>query len=112
MLARGGVVCAGLIAYSIAFTADSVTEMVEAASGLGGPIILVLVCFALFSKLGNHVSAMVAMLSSVTTWFVGNYVYPLEAPVITTVAVCLGSYLLTVVFSKKASVEASLPIEN
>ena len=102
LLARGGVVCAGLIAYSIAFSADSVTAMVEAASGLGGPIILVLVCFAIFTTIGNHISAMVAMLMSVTTWFVGNYVYPLEAPVITTVAVCLLSYLLTVPFTKKA----------
>lgn len=101
LLARGGVVCSGLIAYSIAFTAESVTEMVEAASGLGGPIILVLVCFALFTKLGDHLSAMVAMIMSVATWFVGNYVYPLEAPVITTVIVCFLSYLAMVPWAKK-----------
>lgn len=98
MLARGGVVCSGLIAYGVAFTSESVTEMVEAASGLGGPVILVLVCFALFSKLGNHISATVSICMSLTAWFVGNYVWPIEAPVIMTVVVCLLSYLGTVPF--------------
>ena len=107
LLARGGVVCSGLIAYSIAFSADSVTEMVETASGLGGPVILVLVSFALFTKVGNQVSAIIAMMTSIGTWFIAHFVWDVSAPVIMTVVMCFLSYVATLPFVGEADKAAS-----
>jgi solute:Na+ symporter, SSS family len=99
-LARSGVFVSGLVAYGIAFTSDSVTGLVETASSLGGPTILVMSSFALFTKKGNATSALVAMVSSVVAWFAGHFVFEVEAPVIGTVIVCFVSYLMTIPFIK------------
>ena len=93
-MARTGVFISGIAAYLIAFSSDSVTELVETASSLGGPTILVMVSFALFSKLGDELTAVVAMGSSLITWFLGHFVFEWDAPVIVTVIVCLVSFLL------------------
>lgn len=98
--ARLGVFVSGLLAYLIAFSSDSVTELVETASSLGGPTILVIVSFALFSKFGSQRSAVAAMVASVLTWFLGHFVFAWEAPVLATVGVCLGTYVLVGVFEK------------
>lgn len=105
LAARLGSLGAGLGAYGIAFTSDSVTELVEMASGLGGPIILVMTCFALFTKVGNHVCAWVAMVSALVTWVVGHLVLELEAPVLLTVVVCLGMYVLSLLWTGPARKE-------
>lgn len=107
LIARVGVLLSGAVAYGITFSSDSVTEMVETASSLGGPTILVMVCFALFTKIGNHISALVAMGTSLVVWFVSHFIIEAEAPVIWTVLSCLGSYLLTVPFVSKVE-EADL----
>lgn len=100
LLARVGVLSSGVIAYGLTFSSDSVTEMVETASSLGGPTILVMVCFALFTKVGNHISALVAMVTSLVVWFTTHFILESEAPVIWTVLSCLVSYLVTVPFVK------------
>ncbi len=105
-LARSFVLLSGMVAYLITFSSESVTDMVETASSLGGPTILVMVCFALFTKIGNHINAIIAMLVSLLTWFVSHFVIEFEAPVILTVVMCLVSYLVTVPFTKRWSVEA------
>jgi solute:Na+ symporter, SSS family len=107
LIARVGVMISGLIAYGITFSSESVTGLVETASSLGGPTILVMVCFALFTKMGNHISALVAMTTSIVVWFVSHFVIEAQAPVIWTVLSCLGSYLLTVPFVGKVE-EAAL----
>lgn len=99
ILARGGVFISGLIAYGIAFTTDSVTELVETASSLGGPTILVMTSFALFSKRGNALSAYLAMSFSIGTWFLTHFVFESETPVLWTVFACLMSYVATMPFT-------------
>ncbi len=100
-LARSFVFLSGLIAYGIAFTSDSVTGLVETASSLGGPSILVMSCFALFTKTGNSWSALLAMSASIVAWFLGHFVWQVDAPVLLTVATCLSVYLLSLVRFKK-----------
>jgi SSS family solute:Na+ symporter len=102
ILARGGVFISGLIAYGIAFTSDSVTELVETASSLGGPTILVMTCFALFSTRGNAVSAYFAMTFSIVTWFLTHFVLESETPVLWTVLACFLSYVVTIPFTTMA----------
>lgn len=103
LLARGGVMASGLIAFLIALSGVSVTEMVETASGLGGPMILVLVCFALFTQLGNHVSALACIGVSVVVWFSAHFLWDSEMPVIWTVVGGVAAYLATTPFEKKES---------
>lgn len=102
-LARAFVFASGLIAYGVAFTSDSVTDLVETASSLGGPSILVMSCFALFTKSGNSFSALAAMSASILVWFLGHFVWQVDAPVLLTVATCLSVYLLSLMWIKKES---------
>lgn len=102
-LARAFVFASGLIAYGVAFTSDSVTDLVETTSSLGGPSILVMSCFALFTKSGNSFSALAAMSASILVWFLGHFVWQVDAPVLLTVATCLSVYLLSLMWIKKES---------
>ena len=95
IIARSSVLIAGLISYGIAFTSDSIISLVELASTLGGPTILVITVFGLFLPKGNATSAMVGILSSVTVWVLTNFVIEVEAPVLLTVGTCAAGYLVT-----------------
>ncbi len=106
LIARGGVLLSGLIAYGIAFTSDSITGLVELASSLGGPSILVMTSIALFVKKGNHVNAMIAFVGSILTWGVCHFVFEMEFPVLMTVVMCGAGYFLSLPFTKTAGKEA------
>lgn len=95
IIARGGVLISGLIAYGIAFTSDSITGLVELASSLGGPSILVMTVIALFVKRGDATNAMIAMIGSVLAWVLGHFVFEMEFPVLLTIVVCGLSYFLS-----------------
>lgn len=90
--ARIGVLISGLLAYAIAFMSDSITGLVETASGLGGPSILVLTIIALWVKKGRAINANLAILASIIAWAISHFVIKLEYPVIVTVAACVLTY--------------------
>lgn len=100
IIARGGVFISGVIAYVIAFMSESVTDLVESASALGGPSILVLTSIALFSKRGNSINAMIAIVVSIVAWLVAHYVMETEFPVILTVVACGLSYFMSLPLSR------------
>lgn len=104
IFARGGVLIAGLIAYGIAFTSDSIVGLVELASSLGGPSILVMTSIALFVKKGNAVNAMVAFIGSIIAWVVSHFVFEIEFPVMLTIVVCGASYFLSLPFSRERKI--------
>jgi SSS family solute:Na+ symporter len=95
IIARGGVILSGVISYVIAFMSDSIMELVETASSLGGPSILVLSLIALYVKKGNALNAHIAVGSSVITWVLGHFVWQVEYPVILTVVSCLCFYFIS-----------------
>ncbi len=96
IIARAGVLASGVVAYIIAFSSDSIISLVELASTLGGPTVLVITVFALFVPKGNATSAMVGILSSVFVWILTNFVIEVEAPVILTVMTCVVGYVITI----------------
>lgn len=96
IIARVGVLASGVVAYIIAFSSDSIISLVELASTLGGPTVLVITVFALFVPKGNATSAMVGILSSVFVWVLTNFVIEVEAPVILTVMTCVVGYVITI----------------
>lgn len=100
--ARLGTLFAGIIAYIIAFSSDSITGLVETASSLGGPTIFVLVMISLWEKQGDYRNALTAMTVSLVTWFLGHFYFETEFPVIMTVVMCGLSYFGSLfIFRKK-----------
>lgn len=101
LVARSATLLSGLMGFAIAFSSTSITGLVEMASSLGGPSILVVVIIALWVKKGNAVNANIAIASSVIMWFVGHYVLEVDYPVILTVIVCGISYFVTLPLTSK-----------
>jgi solute:Na+ symporter, SSS family len=102
IIARLGVLVSGGIAYLIAFMSDSITELVETASSLGGPSILIITSIALFSRKGGAVNAIFAMSMSILAWVISHYFWEIEFPIILTVIVCGVSYYLSVPFTRSS----------
>lgn len=110
LVARAATLVAGVIAYVIAYSSDSITELVETASSLGGPSILVITIAALWEKKGTAFNAIFAMTMSLFTWLLGHY-FELEFPVILTVIVCAVSYFGTLPFTKAAGASEKAKVE-
>lgn len=104
VIARLGVLLSGTIAYGIAFTSDSITGLVELASSLGGPSILVMTTIALFVKKGNATNAMFAFVGSIITWVVSHFVFEIDFPVMMTIVVCGASYFLSLPFGREEKI--------
>jgi Na+/proline symporter len=100
LVARGGTLFSGIIAYGIAFSSDSITDLVETASAMGGPSILVMTMIALWSKKGGAKNALFAIVASLVSWVLTQYFFEIEFPIILTVVVCGASYFLSLPFFK------------
>ena len=92
MIARGGTLISGIIGYFIAFSSESITELVEMASALGGPSVLIITIIALWVKWGSAANAVIAIVMSMIAWVIANYMIEIEYPIILTVVVCGVSY--------------------
>jgi SSS family solute:Na+ symporter len=100
LVARGGTLVAGILSYFIAFSSQSITGLVETASSLGGPSVLIITVIALWVKVGNSKNAIFAIVMSMITWLVTTFIIEVEYPVIMTVFVCAVAYFLSVPFTK------------
>lgn len=101
LIARGATLVSGLAGFAIAFSSTSITGLVELASSLGGPSILVIVIIALWVKRGTAINANIAMFMSIVTWFTAHYVLEVDYPVILTVLICGLSYFASLPFTTK-----------
>lgn len=110
-MARMGTLFSGLLAYAIALSSNSITHLVETASSLGGPTILVITVAALWDKKGSSLNAIIAIVMSLVAWIVGHYVIEVEFPVIMTVAVCALSYVGSLPFARLFEQKAEAEIE-
>lgn len=95
LLARVGVLFSGLVAYGIAFLSDSIVGLVELASSLGGPSILVMTIIALFVRRGDATNAIIAMTVSILAWVVSHFVLKVDFPVMITILACGAGYFLS-----------------
>jgi Na+/proline symporter len=103
--ARGCTLVVGLISYTIAYSSQSITGLVEIASSLGGPTILVLTMAALWEKRGSSFNAIFAMVMSIMTWILSHFILSIEFPILLTISVCALSYFGTLPFSRQMDVE-------
>lgn len=106
LVARLGTLASGVVAYFIAFSSESITGLVETASSLGGPSILIIILIALYVKKGNDKNAIFAMSMSLVTWVISHYVYQSEYPIILTVLACAVSYFASLPFTSTSEVES------
>ena len=86
LVARGGVLVLGILAYYLAIYGTTTYEMVEMASGLGSAGIFVISIFALFSKRGGPLAAGAALIVGLGVSVCGSYITPFD-----------GSYVISIV---------------
>jgi Na+/proline symporter len=95
----------GILAYVIAYSSDSIIDLVETASSLGGPTILVITIAALWDKRGTAFNALFAMIMSLVAWLLGHFIIEIEYPVIFTVGVCVLTYFGSMPFARSAIID-------
>ncbi|GIV59869.1 MAG: sodium:solute symporter [Rhodothermaceae bacterium] len=95
LLARGGVVTFGLVAYVMALHADGVYALVEEASAFGSAGLFVVIVTGLFTRIGGAWSALAALVTGVAVWIGGAYVVDAPYPYVTSLAAALLAYLST-----------------
>jgi SSS family solute:Na+ symporter len=108
LVARLGTLASGILAYTIAYSSQSITGLVETASSLGGPSILIITMIALWVKKGNSKNAIFAMLMSMATWAITNFLIEIEYPIILTVLMCAASYFLSLPFTKSETASMAI----
>jgi Na+/proline symporter len=99
-IARLCTLCSGIVAYVIAYSSDSIVGLVETASSLGGPTILVITMAALWDKRGTSINAIIAIGMSFISWIIAHFVIEIEFPVIFTIVICSVAYFGNVHFNE------------
>jgi SSS family solute:Na+ symporter len=107
LIARGGTLASGVLAYLIAHSSESITGLVETAASLGGPSILIITIMALWEKRGSALSANLSLVSSVLIWALAHFVWEIDYPILLTVTFCVLIYLGTLPFLEKEKAEFS-----
>ncbi|HEY0671756.1 MAG TPA: sodium:solute symporter family protein [Longimicrobiales bacterium] len=93
LIARAGVLLFGVMAYTLALTAEGVYALVEQASALGSSGALVVICFGLFTSFGGARAALTALLAG-TLAYLAFAAAGTTAPFLFSLACALVSYLL------------------
>ncbi|HVS13315.1 MAG TPA: sodium:solute symporter family protein [Thermoanaerobaculia bacterium] len=95
-LARGGVLCFGIVAYSLAFSAEGVYALVQEASAFASAGIVVVVVLGLFTRVGGAASAAGALVLGGVVWVVGAYLLGWSYPYLASLAAALAGYFALV----------------
>jgi SSS family solute:Na+ symporter len=92
---RRCVVAFGVIAWLLALTAESIFDLVESASSFGSSGIFIIMTFGLFSRIGNSLSAYLALITGMAVWAWGHYVGKWTAPYLASLAAALAVYFVS-----------------
>ncbi len=93
LIARGGVLLFGVIAYTLALTAEGVYALVEQASALGSSGTLIVICFALFTDFGGPRAALATLIGG-TAAYITLAGLGTSAPFLASVALSLSIYIV------------------
>ncbi|MCL4305875.1 sodium:solute symporter family protein [bacterium] len=91
LIARGGVLVLGIVAYFLAIYGTTTYEMVEMASGLGSAGIFVISLFALYSRRGGPLAATAALIVGLGVSVWGSYIQPFDGSYVFSIA---GAFLV------------------
>lgn len=92
--ARMMIVVSALISVLIAFSSESIYQLVEMASSFGTAGILVITLLGLHFSWGTNFSAILALIFGLITTPIAEYVLELQAPFIASIFVSLLAYIL------------------
>jgi Na+/proline symporter len=107
-LARGGVVVLGGVSLLLALGARGVAELVEEASSFGSAGVLVVVSFALFSRVGGPLAAAASLLGGLATYVAGAQL-GWDYPFLASMAAAVGCYLAAAVIESRRPEAAAAP---
>jgi Na+/proline symporter len=107
--ARSTVVMFGVLAWLLALHADSVFELVEAASAFGSAGIVVVAVFGLHSRIGGMWSAYVALAVGALVYVGGEATGWLTAPYLTALVLAVLAYLVVAAFEGS---QPSVPVRH
>jgi Na+/proline symporter len=106
LINRVAVVGAGVLAYLLALSSESVYELVQESSGFGTAGIFIAVILGLFTRFGGSRSAIAAMLAAVIVYSVGAYGGQLEHPFLASLAAALTAYVAAAAYDRRLRVAA------
>ena len=90
---RGSVLVLGIVATWLALGANTMYDLVLTASAFGSAGVVVVSCFALFSRVGGPASAYVSLATGMAVWAYGDFVAGWTAPFITAMVAAVVAYL-------------------
>jgi Na+/proline symporter len=91
---RGSVFVLGIVATVIALAANTIYDLVQTASAFASAGVVVVSCFALFTRLGGPASAYAAFITGTVVWAYGDFVGEWTAPFLSAVLASLVAYLI------------------
>lgn len=91
-VARVAVLAFGVIAYVLAIRAEGVFALVEQASAFGSSGSLVLVCFALWTRIGGPATAFATLIIGVMSYVIATYTGA-DYPFLISLGSALGTYV-------------------
>ncbi len=99
LISRAGVLTLGIVALVLALRSERITDLVEFASAFGSAGVFVVASFGLFTPLGGSLSAWATLTAGFVVWSTGAWLgWP--APYATALAASVGTYVLTMPFSR------------
>lgn len=99
-ISRTCTLAAGVIAYALAFSRDSVYRLVEESSAFGGAGMFVAMTFGLLTGFGGKWAGLAAMLTGIVTQVVGTYLLGWRTPFTTSLVVSGAAYVLVALLEK------------
>lgn len=100
LIARACVLAFGVVAYTLALSADGVYALVEQASAFGSSGALVVICFGMFSSFGGPVAALTTLLAGTASYLLFA-LGASPAPYLASLACALGSYVLVALLERR-----------
>jgi Na+/proline symporter len=98
---RGSVLVLGLVATWLALGANTMYDLVLTASAFGSAGVVVVSCFALFSRVGGPASAYSSLATGMAVWAYGDFVADWTAPFLGAMAAAIPAYLVPAAFGRR-----------
>src|SRR5690606_2130703 len=105
--ARIVVALSGIVAFIMAIYADGIYDLVETASSFGTAGLLVITLLGLFTRVGGESAALAALLSGALLTPLGEYVWELDAPFLTSILGAFFFFFVGDFLAKKLGLESA-----
>lgn len=104
LLARVMIIVSALISMTLAFSSESIYQLVEVASAFGTAGILVVTLIGLHTKFGQQASAYLALSVGMIATPLAEYVFHLQAPFLFSIFASLVFYLVGTLFPNRLAI--------